>query len=106
MPRAIRCGSVSTSAALARSEAGARAAVAAPAACPSAVFTMMTVHRALWLIRFGTFPSRNSLRPAIPALPTTRTSIACSSVALTIAMAGSSLITTWARPRSPATWVA
>ena len=37
---------------------------------------MITVQRALWLIRFGTLPSRNSLRPAIPALPTTSTSIA------------------------------
>ena len=45
------------------------------------VFTMITVHRALWLMRFGTLPSRNSLRPAIPALPTTRTSMPCSSVA-------------------------
>ena len=64
--------------------------------CPSpAVLTMITVHRALWLMRLGTFPSRNSLRPAMPALPTTRTSIDCSSVASTIAIAGSSWITTW-----------
>ncbi len=70
------------------------------------VFTMITVQRALWLMRFGTLPSRNSLRPAIPALPTTRTSMSCSSVACTIAIAGSSSITTCARPRSPAMVVA
>ena len=89
-----------------RSDAGSRRAPAGMAACPSAVFTMITVQRALWLIRFGTLPSRNSLRPAMPALPTTSTSISCSSVASTIAIAGSSWITTCARPRSPATWVA
>ena len=43
---------------------------------------MITVQRALWLMRLGTLPSRNSLRPAMPALPTTSTSIACSSAAL------------------------
>ncbi len=76
----------------------------AVAAFPSGanVLTMITVHRALWLIRFGTLPRRNSLRPAIPALPTTRTSISSSSVACTIAMAGSSSTTTFACPRSPA----
>jgi hypothetical protein len=72
------------------------------AATPSVVLTMITVHRALWLMRFGTLPSRNSFRPAIPALPTTSTSISASSAAWTIAIAGSSSITTWARPRSPA----
>ena len=73
------------------------------AATPSVVLTMITVHRALWLTRFGTLPSRNSLRPAMPALPTTSTSIsASSSAAWTMAMAGSSSITTCARPRSPA----
>ena len=81
-----------------------RSAASRCGAAGAAVFTMITVHRALWLMRLGTLPSRNSLRPAIPALPTTSTSIACSSAASTIAMAGSSWITTWACPRSPATW--
>ena len=48
----------------------------------AAVLTMITVHRALWLMRLGTLPSRNSLRPAMPALPTTKTSIDCSSAGL------------------------
>ena len=39
-----------------------------------AVFTMITVHLALWETRLGTLPRRNSLRPAIPTLPTTTTS--------------------------------
>ena len=55
---------------------------------------MITVQRALWLIRLGTFPSRNSLRPAMPAFPTTSTSISAASAACTIAIAGSSSITT------------
>ena len=63
---------------------------------------MITVHRALWLIRLGTFPRRNSLRPAMPAFPTTSTSMSAASDAWTIAIAGSSSITTWARPRPPA----
>ena len=104
VPRDIRCGSVGVSTALDRIVVDGRVTVVTS---PSrVVFTMITVHRALWLMRFGTLPSRNSLRPAIPALPTTRTSMACSSVAWTIARAGSSSITTCARPRSPATWVA
>src|SRR5262245_51937310 len=100
-PRAIRCGWVSG--------VGAPARITVPPGAagivlvtPSVVFTMITVHRALWLIRFGTLPSRNSLRPAIPALPTTRTSMRASSAAPTIAIAGSSSTTTWARPRPPA----
>ena len=32
----------------------------------ASVLTMITVHRALWLMRFGTLPSRNSLRPGHP----------------------------------------
>ena len=100
----MRCGSVGVSTTLERIVVDGRVTVVTS---PSrVVFTMITVHRALWLIRFGTLPSRNSLRPAIPALPTTRTSMSCSSVACTIARAGSSSITTWAKPRAPAIVVA
>ena len=50
--------------ALVRSDAGSwRARGTVRRSASSAVFTMITVQRALWLIRFGTFPSRNSLRP-------------------------------------------
>ena len=44
-----------------------------PSGC-SAVFTITTVQAALCETRFGTLPSRNSLRPLMPMLPTTRTS--------------------------------
>ena len=104
VPRATRCGRVTGSRADERitvPEAGLRTAVV----WPFVVFTMITVQRALWLIRFGTLPSRNSLRPAIPAFPTTSTSTAWSSEERTIAIAGSSSITTCACPRSPASWV-
>src|SRR4051812_36040082 len=97
----MRCGWLSGIAAPARSTVPLGAAGIA-LVTPSVVLTMITVQRALWLIRFGTFPSRNSLRPAIPALPTTSTSIAASPAAPTIAIAGSSSTTTWARPRRPA----
>ena len=45
------------------------------------------------------------MRPAIPAFPTTSTSTAWSSDERTIAIAGSSSITTWANPRAPASCV-
>ena len=101
VPRAIRCGCVSTSGAPERITVG-LVGVCTAWPIPSVVFTMITVQRALWLMRFGTLPSRNSLRPAIPAFPTTRTSIAAASAAWTIAIAGSSSTTTWDLPRSPA----
>ena len=43
------------------------------------VLTITTVQRAACETRFGTFPSRNSLRPCMPAFPTTSTSACCSS---------------------------
>ena len=102
-PRAVRRGWNSTSsAALARTRAEAGLGAAATTWPSPIVFTMITVQRALWLMRFGTLPSRNSLRPAMPALPTTSTSMACSCEASTIAIAGSSWITTCPRARSPA----
>ena len=58
-------------------------------ASPGAVFTMITVQRALWLTRFGTFPSRNFFRPLMPRLPTTTTSTDSSSATRTMAWAGS-----------------
>src|SRR6185437_12757946 len=67
----------------------------------SAVFTITTVHRALCETRFGTFPSRNSLRPLIPMLPTTSTSASSASAASTIAVAGSSPAVTRARVPGP-----
>jgi hypothetical protein len=103
VPRVTRRGWVGVSTAderIAPVEAGCRTAVG----CPFVVFTMITVQRALWLIRLGTLPRRNSLRPDMPALPTISTSIAWSSDECTIAIAGSSSITTWANPRSPASW--
>ncbi len=75
VPRETRCGRVTgwaTDERIAVEDPGLRTAVV----CPLVVFTMITVQRALWLIRFGTLPSRNSFRPAIPALPTTSTSTA------------------------------
>ena len=69
---------------------------------PSVVLTMTTVQRALCEIRFGTLPSRNSLRPLMPAFPTTRTSAPSSMAASTIARGGSGWMRTRARPRSPA----
>lgn len=82
------------------------AALPAPRAAPlpsaEPVLTMMTVHRALWLMRFGTLPRRNCRRPAMPAFPTTRTSAASSLAARTIAIAGSSSNTTFPRARCPA----
>ncbi len=104
-PRAARWGWVSVSTWEERTTVRVRGVpdLGAVATWPFVVLTMITVQRALWLIRLGTLPSRNSLRPAIPALPTTRTSIPCSSVACTIAIAGSSSITTCALPLSPAT---
>jgi hypothetical protein len=53
----------------------------------SAVFTITTVQRALCETRFGTLPSRNSFRPAIPMLPTTSTSASSASAAAMIAEA-------------------
>ena len=92
-------------AALARIVAGRRPRRPRVGAAASVVFTMITVQRALWLMRFGTLPSRNSLRPAMPALPTTRTSISCSSVACDDRHgAGRRRSPRGARPRSPATW--
>ena len=73
-----------------------------PAPSPATVFTMTTVQRALCEMRLGTLPSRNSLRPLIPALPTTRTSAPASSAARTMAVAGSASTTTRAEPRVPA----
>ena len=100
-PRDNRCGSVS---AIGAPERRTEPAVAAGIAVvtPSVVLTMITVQRALWLMRLGTLPNRNSLRPAMPAFPTTRTSISASSAAPTIAIAGSVSTTTCDRPRSPA----
>ena len=101
VPRAISAARSRVSTALDRIVVDGRVTVVTS---PSrVVFTMITVHRALWLIRFGTLPSRNSLRPAIPALPTTRTSMSCSSVACTIARPDrrrSPRMRSRARPRS------
>ena len=80
--------------------------IAGGGSCPfpltSAVLTMTTVHRALWETRFGTFPRRNSLRPVMPRLPTTRTSTCSSCAAVTMARAGSVSTATCARPLAPA----
>src|SRR5581483_7019740 len=60
----------------------------------SAVFTITTVQRALCDTRLGTLPSRNSLRPLMPMLPTTRTSAFSAAAAETIAADGSSAAAT------------
>ncbi len=80
----------------------ARAIVVVPVFPSVAVFTITTVQRALCEMRLGTLPSRNSLRPLMPALPTTRTSAPASSASRTIDMAGSSSTMTRAEPRVPA----
>ncbi len=69
---------------------------------PSVVLTITTVQRALCEMRFGTLPSRNSLRPLMPAFPTTSTSAFSSAAASTIACGGSGWTRTLAWPRSPA----
>ena len=67
-PRAIRCGSVSaTGAPERRTDPAVAAGIAV--VTPSVVLTMITVQRALWLIRLGTLPSRNSLRPGHARVP-------------------------------------
>ena len=73
VPRAMRCGSVSTSAAPLLIDAGPRRAAVAPpvtTVCPSpAVFTMITVQRALWLMRFGTLPEQELLAARHAGVP-------------------------------------
>ena len=70
-----------------------RSRVARPGA---PVFTTVTVQRARCVTRLATLPSRNSLRPRIPLLPTTSTSAPTSSAAATISSAIASPATTLA----------
>src|SRR6478735_6799959 len=60
------------------------------------VFTTVTVHWARCVTRLATLPSRNSLRPRMPLLPTTRTSAPAASAASTISSAIASPATTLA----------
>src|SRR5207248_867659 len=53
------------------------------------VWTITTVQCALWETRFGTFSSRNSLRPLMPTLPTTITSTSSAFATSTMTRAGS-----------------
>ena len=64
------------------------------------MFTITTVQRAACETRFGTLPSRNSVRPPMPALPTTSTSALSSSAARTMPAAGSGSTRTTARARA------
>src|SRR5207245_2171407 len=66
------------------------------------VLTITTVRRVPCETRFGTLPSRNSLRPLMPTFPTTTTSTSSLSAASMIAFPGSSPTTTVPNPLSPA----
>src|ERR671934_29793 len=67
------------------------------------VWTITTVHRALCETRFGTFSSRNSLRPLMPTLPTTITSTFSSFAVSIITRAGSFPCAASARASMPTT---
>src|ERR671934_148918 len=67
------------------------------------VWTITTVHGALCETRFGTFSSRNSLRPLMPTLPTTITSTFSSFAVSIITRAGSFPCAASARASMPTT---
>src|ERR671937_829745 len=67
------------------------------------VWTITTVHGALCETRFGTFSSRNSLRPLMPTLPTTITSTFSSFAVSIITRAGSFPCAASARASVPTT---